>query len=70
MMTLTRRASDELLFELAFLQYYLFGKIIITTPFKMKDDFRLCKKFLGTAFKFKDIINACLSSFTIPTYLF
>lgn len=36
-----RRASDELLFELAFLQYYFFRKIIITTPFKMKGDLRL-----------------------------
>lgn len=36
-----RRASDELLFELAFLQYYFFGKIITTTPFKMKGDLRL-----------------------------
>lgn len=42
-MILTRSASDELLFQLAFLQYYFFEKIIITIPLKIKGNLSLHK---------------------------
>lgn len=43
MIILTRSASDGKLFELAFLQYYFFEKVMIVAPFKMKGDLRLHK---------------------------